>query len=309
MNLVRRIKEMEFFTLDETQCKLKRADWLQHVCWLPAVDDVVKRQNHHLSSIEENPIDSLLLSAFEFVDVNENGAANKILEDSASAHVSKVKAYFTEISQPVEKQARDDPHDTVELILRHTALGEDASKNGEGSQRSLDLGLKGQAFIEKHLQAIDPLKPRLIKSYYSLRLLKQRGIKAQLIQAMNYFRAVQKRLAFDVREFFTRERALGGQKVEEALIGPQFGKDEQGNLKAKQGGSAGPGGINATRLTRQMDDGSHLSLVDGEPRADPVSLKGYKYNKQFNPRLTSTCPCVPRFHTTFGRPTLYEEVS
>ena len=32
-NLVRRIKEMEFFTLDETQCKLKRADWLPYVCW------------------------------------------------------------------------------------------------------------------------------------------------------------------------------------------------------------------------------------------------------------------------------------
>jgi hypothetical protein len=58
-----------------------------------------------------------------------------------------------------------------------------------------------------------------------------------------------------------------------------------------------------------MDDGAHLLLVDGEPRADPVSLKGYKYNKKFNPRLVSTCPCVPRFHTTFGRPTLYEEVS
>lgn len=42
---------------------------------------------------------------------------------------------------------------------------------------------------------------------------------------------------------------------------------------------------------------------------DPVSLKGYKYNKRFNPALTSTCPCVPRFHSTFGRPTLYEDVS
>ena len=136
------------------------------------------------------------------------------------------------------------------MMLKQAALGEGVNKSGEGSPRSLELGLKGQAFIEKHLQAIDPLKPHLIKSYYSLRLLKQRSIKAQLIQAMNYFRAIQKRLAYDVREFFTRERALGGQKVEEAMIGPQFGKDEQGNLKAKQGGSAGPGGINATRLTR-----------------------------------------------------------
>ena len=42
---------------------------------------------------------------------------------------------------------------------------------------------------------------------------------------------------------------------------------------------------------------------------DPVSLKGYKYNRRFDPHLSSTCPCVPRFHSTFGRPTLYEEVS
>jgi hypothetical protein len=40
-----------------------------------------------------------------------------------------------------------------------------------------------------------------------------------------------------------------------------------------------------------------------------VSLKGYKYNRRYNPALSSTCPCVPRFHSTFGRPTLYEEVS
>ena len=151
------------------------------------------------------------------------------------------------------------------------------------------------------------MKQHLIKSYYSLRLLKSREIKARLIQALNYYRGVQKRLAHDVREFFTRERGLGGQYVDEALIGPQFGTDEQGNLKAKKGGSSGPGGINANRLQRDLDDGE--SNHDDEGTPDPVSLKGYKYNRRFNPALTATCPCVPRLHTTFGRPTLYEEVS
>lgn len=47
-----------------------------------------------LSSPHDNPIDSLLLSAFEFFDVNEAGAANKILEDSATAHVRKVRSYL-----------------------------------------------------------------------------------------------------------------------------------------------------------------------------------------------------------------------
>ena len=131
---------------------------------------------------------------------------------------------------------------------------------------------------------IDPLKSHLVKSYYALRLLKTRGMKAKLLQALNYFRAVQKRLAFDVRQFFTRERALGGQLIEEAQIGPQFGHDEAGILKAKNGGSAGPGGINATRLARDLDEGAAVSFVPGgEIIKDSISLKGYKYNKQFNP--------------------------
>jgi hypothetical protein len=43
-----------------------------------------------------------------------------------------------------------------------------------------------------------------------LRLLKSRSIKAKLLHTLNYFRAILKRLAFDIREFFTREKALGG---------------------------------------------------------------------------------------------------
>ena len=53
-----------------------------------------------------------------------------------------------------------------------------------------------------------------------LRLLKSRGLKAKLLHTLNYFRAVQKRLAFDVGEIFTREKVLGGQLIEDALIGP-----------------------------------------------------------------------------------------
>lgn len=167
-----------------------------------------------------------------------------------------------------------------------------------------------QSKVEEYLQNVDPLKQNLIKSYYTLRLLKSREAKSRLIQALNYFRGVQKRLAFDVREFFTRERALGGQKVEETLIGPQFGKDEFGNLKAKKGGSQGPGGVNANRINRELENEDHVHVsIDGEKRLDPISLKGYKFNQCFRPELSSTCPCLPRFHTTFGRPTLYEEVS
>ena len=167
-------------------------------------------------------MDSLLLSAFEFVDVNEAGAANKILEDSATAHVRKVRGYFTDISQKTTRTSLADAGAAEEMMLRGAALGDPDGDQGrrDGSQRPDEPSHYNQGKVEEYLQTIDPLKQHLIKSYYTLRLLKSRAIKAELIQALNYFRGVQKRLAHDVREFFTRERALGGQKVEEALIGP-----------------------------------------------------------------------------------------
>lgn len=89
---------MRFFSLNETEYQLRKADWLKFVCWEPLVSEILQRQNQVLSNPKDNPIDSLLLSAFEFVDVNEAGAANKILEDAATAHVRKVKGYFFELS-------------------------------------------------------------------------------------------------------------------------------------------------------------------------------------------------------------------
>lgn len=121
VNLVRRIKEMKFFSLDETAYKLRRADWLHLVCWQPAVSESVKRQNGFLSSPEENPVDSLLLSAFEFIDVNEASASNKILEDAATAHVRKVRGYFTDISQKNVRTPSSDPSVTLQTILKNAS--------------------------------------------------------------------------------------------------------------------------------------------------------------------------------------------
>lgn len=114
---------MNFFSLDVTEYKLKKADWLQYVCWKPTISDVVMRQNFALSSLTTNPVDSLLLSAFEFIDVNEAGAANKILEDSATAHIRKVRGYFAEISQKSPWTGHANPSATVEAVLREATLG------------------------------------------------------------------------------------------------------------------------------------------------------------------------------------------
>lgn len=42
---------------------------------------------------------------------------------------------------------------------------------------------------------------------------------------------------------------------------------------------------------------------------DPVTLKAFKYNDCYDPTVTSTCPIVPKHHRTFGKPSIYENVS
>ena len=34
---------MNFFSLDESTYKVKKADWLQYVCWSPSVPDILKK--------------------------------------------------------------------------------------------------------------------------------------------------------------------------------------------------------------------------------------------------------------------------
>ena len=46
----------------------------------------------------------------------------------------------------------------------------------------------------------------LLVSYYTLRYMKSRDNKIKILYAMNFNRAVQKRLCLDLREFGTRER-------------------------------------------------------------------------------------------------------
>ena len=46
----------------------------------------------------------------------------------------------------------------------------------------------------------------LLVSYFTLRYMKSRDCKTKILYALNFCRAVQKRLCLDLREFGTRER-------------------------------------------------------------------------------------------------------
>lgn len=135
-----------------------------------------------LSNSIENPIDSLLLSSFEFTDVNEAGAVNKILEDAATAHLRQVRAYFTEISQKNSK-GNFKNKDLAEKNILKQAIRNESNKfmSPYSDNKSDEPSSYNSSRVEGFLQNVDPLKHNLMKSFYTLRLLKCREMKCQLI--------------------------------------------------------------------------------------------------------------------------------
>ena len=65
----------------------------------------------------------------------------------------------------------------------------------------------------------------MTKNYYMLRILETRKNKIKLLQVVNYFRAVQRMLALDLKEHVTREKAVGEMKD---VIEPHYGKKGDG---------------------------------------------------------------------------------
>ena len=152
------------------------------------------------------------------------------------------------------------------------------------------------------IQNVDPLNFNLTKNYYMLRLLETRKNKLKLLQVVNYFRAVQRMLSFDLKEFVTREKAVGHQ---EDVIEPHYGKKADGIPIARSAKQSGPGEIFRTHVKRKMDSQSNTK----EERQNPVTIKAYKYNGLWDPEATSTCPLIPKHHRTYGRPSLYETMA
>lgn len=60
------------------------AYWIDYVCVFPKVPNHIMKQAALLTS--NNPIDSLLRSAMNFLDVNDLATVNKILEETARLH-------------------------------------------------------------------------------------------------------------------------------------------------------------------------------------------------------------------------------
>lgn len=191
--------------------------WIDYVCVFPKIPTHSMKQAALLAT--DNPVDSLLTSAMNFLDVNDLATVNKILEETARLHQQQTKELAAGVSFKTNYAATSN-NDVSANIKNHFASaikGEIRRENGLKKAPQLsNLSLK---HMPQHL----------ITAYYVLRHMKSRDYKIKLLYCLNYFRSVQKRMMLDLREFGTRERIYGDQ-VQPYIAASEAGRVGKSNV-------------------------------------------------------------------------------
>lgn len=156
----------------ESVTKLRGAYWIEFICFTPTIDPVYKKQ----SLLFQAPKDELLASYFDFLDVNDASAVNKIIDDASVLHTQRA-------------QKRNPLRDETGNFISFEKEFEDninLALTQKGKTKSLEFEIE---------PLIEPIPVHIVKGLYMLRYLKARSYKNKILNALNYFREIQKRLA------------------------------------------------------------------------------------------------------------------
>jgi hypothetical protein len=134
--------------------------------------------------------------------------------------------------------------------------------------------------------------------------MKSRDAKTRVLYCLNYFRAIQKRLALDLREFGTRDR-IDGHVINPFIFSNETPASVERNAnwaknmfeKKQTGGSdkeKEEEGNEKARKTTVFDNDSLEKIKN------MASVRMYKVNGCFNSKVFSTCPAYPKFHIAYG---------
>ena len=230
--------------------RLKACPWIEHVVVLPKIPDWQRRQDAILNS-EDNPIDTLLRGALDFLDVNDLASVNLVIAEASGIHLeliekqklleekvkrSKVSKKIQaseakdskagalsketeEIQQTVSATSLHELNNNLYVSMSNALTGGNLTDTvGQKVAGSKSAG-KGGPKKKQSKTSLFNLQQHLIQSHNTLRYMNSRDAKTRVLYALNYFRAIQKRLAIDLREFGTCERVLGD--VVDPLIPPQ----------------------------------------------------------------------------------------
>ncbi len=157
---------------------------------------------------------------------------------------------------------------------------------------------KDLAPVSKH--SLRYLPQHLVHALYILRHMKSRDHKMKLLYNLNYYRAIQKRLMLDLREFGTRER-IAGDQIHVSIPPTESSKVAANNTTPSFSNDYGAG----SKLTSGLTGTDFVVFPEetkdkGEENKNLIDMKMLKFKGKFNNQTFSTCPTMPRFHSTFG---------
>ena len=170
---------------------------------------------------------------------------------------------------------------------------------------------------EVHKNSLFETTQHLLFAHYLLTALTARESKTKLLYTLNAFRSIQKRLTLDLRELGTRDRVMGDinytkpmekqqiTKIEDATDESEHeaaGGASQAGFPSSKGGAAS-GGI--------AGSGSEIAVneIDNIIIDEMVDINRFRYQGQLSNIIYSTCPVIPKYHTTFGEPIDRQEIS
>lgn len=156
----------------DSATKMRSSYWLPFIPFKPKVDSLYKKQ----SLLFQNQPDTLLASYFDLLDVNDASAVNKILDDASILHTQRAQS-----RNPLRNEAGQ--FMTIEKELENNLT---LAVQQENKQRSLEFEIE---------PLIEPIPVHIVKGLYMLRYLKARDFKSRILNALNYCREIQKRLA------------------------------------------------------------------------------------------------------------------
>lgn len=244
-----------------------------------------------LLASEQNPIDQVLAQFLEILNVNDVNAMNQSLEALSQIHYDKIRAgqvrkVYMEMNDPnLDTQFSERQREFLQIFMDSIKLKEDFGYAG---------GLMQDDEITKH--SLYEVQHHLLFADYLLKCLKARDAKTRLLYTLNAFRSLQKRIALELRQLNTRDRVNLDTVVQNAAQPDAKSVFEQDVL-------------NEELKKMHGRQGEQLPEVDNVIMQEMVDIGKYRFKGLLQNQMWSTCPVLPKFHSSFGEPIERQEVS
>ena len=177
-------------TLKHTSFKgevyIKNSDWSMFLCVFPDIDIGYQNQLHLLNEI--GYVDSNFKYILEIIEKVDLNTLNRLIEDYTVTTSTRIRNTIKLISSNKEENEYSGLRDLVAKIIENDDI-EKGKKNATSAQ---------YGNITNHFdQYADKVDTDLLKYLMTLRFLKLRDYKFFVLNLINYFRYIQKRLIVD----------------------------------------------------------------------------------------------------------------